>query len=172
MKIKMIAALMTGFVITTSSIALAKGRSDVAPVDNPKYAKECSACHMAYQPGLLPERSWRKLMDGLDKHFGENAELPDADRQELTDYLAKNAADHAKHKRSAQLAKSIAKNDTPLRITEVPFFTKEHRKVATKIKGSDKVKSLSQCDVCHQKANDGSFAEGEINIPGIGRWGD
>ena len=36
---------------------------------------ECSSCHMAYHPGLLPERSWRKMMAELDKHFGQNASL-------------------------------------------------------------------------------------------------
>lgn len=161
--------IVAALLLSGSQLVMA---SDVAPVDNQKYAKECSTCHMAYQPGLLPERSWRKLMESLNDHFGENAEMPDADRQELTDYLARNAADHSSHKRSLSMARSIAKGDVPLRISKVSFFVKEHRKVANKIKGSDKVKSMSQCELCHQKANDGSYAEREINIPGIGRWED
>ncbi|HPQ24397.1 MAG TPA: cytochrome C, partial [Gammaproteobacteria bacterium] len=48
----------------------------VAPVDNPLYLQECGSCHFAYQPGLLPARSWNNLMGGLENHFGENAELP------------------------------------------------------------------------------------------------
>lgn len=144
--------------------------SDMAPVNNPKYAKECGSCHMAYQPAFLPERSWRKLMEGLNDHFGDSAELPDADRQELTGYLVRNAAEHANSKRAAQFLHSIAKSDTPLRISKVPHFVSEHREVANKVRGNDKIKSLGQCEQCHQKANDGSYAEGEINVPGLGRW--
>ena len=46
---------------------------DVAAVENPLYQEECGSCHMAYPPGLLPGRSWEKLMTGLADHFGENA---------------------------------------------------------------------------------------------------
>lgn len=168
---KSVASLITaGLLMAGSQFALAS--NDVAAVNNQKYAKECGSCHMAYQPGLLPERSWRKLMDGLNDHFGENAEVADADRQELTDYLAKNAADHVNYKRSVRMNQSISRNETPLQITKVSYFAKEHREVGNRIKGSDKIKSLGQCELCHQKANDGSYAEGEINVPGIGRWED
>lgn len=167
--------IIAGLLMAGSQLAVASGRgSDVAAVDNPKYAKECGSCHFAYQPGLLPERSWRKLMEKLNDHFGESAEVPDADRQELTDYLVKNSAERANYKRSTQFLRSIAKSDTPLRITKVPYFVKEHSEVANKVRGNDKIKikSLSQCELCHQKAGDGSYAEGEINVPGIGRWED
>jgi len=49
--------------------------ADVAMVDNTLYQQECGSCHFAYQPGLLPARSWSTIMQGLDQHFGENAEL-------------------------------------------------------------------------------------------------
>ena len=48
---------------------------DVAPVANAKYKEECGSCHFAYQPGLLPARSWEKIMGNLENHFNENAEL-------------------------------------------------------------------------------------------------
>lgn len=163
--------MVTGVLLAGSQFAMASGRgSDVAPVSNPKYAKECGSCHMAYQAGLLPQRSWRKLMETLHDHFGENAEVADADRQELTDYLVNNSAERDNHKRAAQFVHSIAKRDTPLRITKVPHFIREHREVASKVRGSDKIKSLGQCEQCHQKASDGSYAESEINVPGIGPW--
>lgn len=165
--------IVAGLLMAGSQFVMASGgNTDFAAVTNAKYAKECGACHMAYQPGLLPERSWRKLMEGLQDHFGDNAEISAADQNELTDYLANNSAERGNYKRSAQVAHSIAKKETPVRITKVPYFVKEHREVANKVRGNDKVKSLSQCEQCHQKANDGSYAEGEINIPGIGRWGD
>ena len=47
----------------------------VAPIHSPIYQEECASCHMAYPPGLLPARSWEKIMAGLESHFGDNAEL-------------------------------------------------------------------------------------------------
>ena len=162
--------LITGVLIAASHAALAS--SDVAVVNNQKYSDECGSCHFAYQPGLLPERSWKKIMSSLDDHFGENAEVPAEDRQILSDYLAKNAGDHSNFKRSVKLMRSIPSSETPLRVSKIPYFVKEHREVGNKIKGSTKVKSISNCEACHQKAADGSYAESEINIPGIGRWED
>lgn len=170
-KMRIAGFIVAGLLMAGSQLVLASGRNtDVAPVDNPLYAKECSRCHFAYQPGLLPERSWRKLMESLNDHFGENIELLDADRQALTDYIVKNSAERANYKRSAQMFHSIAKSDTPLRITKVFYFIKEHREVANKARGNDKIKSLSQCEQCHQKAIDGSYVGSEINVPGLGRW--
>ncbi len=172
-RMRVAGVIVAGLLMAGSQVVMASGDgTDFAPVTNAKYAKECSACHMAYQPGLLPERSWRKLMASLHDHFGDNAEISVADQQELTDYLVNNSAERAKYKRSAQMAHSIAKKETPVQITKVPFFIREHREVANKERGNDKLKSLSQCEQCHQKANDGSYAESEINIPGAGRWGD
>src|SRR5512135_1196331 len=47
----------------------------VAPVQNEQYRSECGSCHTLYSPGLLPARSWQKIMGGLDKHFGDDASL-------------------------------------------------------------------------------------------------
>jgi len=146
-----------------------KGGSGVAAVNNKLYADECGSCHFAYQPGLLPERSWRDMMAKLDDHFGENAELDDADRQALTDYLSANAADHSNYKRSIKFMRSIGSNETPERITNVAYFKRKHREVPRRI--LDKV-SLSNCQQCHTKADRGSYSEREIDIPGYGRWED
>jgi len=147
------------------------GRS-VAPVNNKQYADECGACHFAYQPGLLPARSWERLMGSLNDHFGENAELDNATRQTLTDYLVNNAGDHSNYRRSQQLMDSLRRDDAPLRITEIPYFKREHRKISNRILQHEKVGSLSNCNACHRTAAQGSFEEGGINIPGYGRWED
>ncbi len=144
----------------------------VAPVNNSLYADECGACHFAYQPGLLPERSWKKMMASLDDHFGENAELDEGDRQTLTDYLASNAGDHSNYKRSKKLMRSIQSSDTPLRITDIPYFVHEHDEVPSRALENEKVGSLSNCTACHRTAEQGSFEENSINIPGYGRWDD
>ena len=42
---------------------------DVKPVANATYAEECGACHMAYQPGLLPGDAWRRIQISLLKQL-------------------------------------------------------------------------------------------------------
>lgn len=145
----------------------------VAPVKNPGYLEECGSCHFPYQPGLLPERSWTKVMAGLEDHFGENAELPAEDAKILTDYLVKNAADHANYKRSRKIMKTLRPGDAPLRASKTPYLIKKHRKMSRKmVRDNPKVVSISRCKTCHTKADSGSFSEREILIPGFGAWKD
>ncbi len=145
----------------------------VAPVKNPQYLKECGSCHFPYQPGLLPARSWTKLMSGLDNHFEDNAELPPEDAKNIEDYLLKNAADHANYKRSKRIMSSLRADDTPLRISATPYFIMKHDELSpTMVQLNPKVGSLSRCGACHTMAETGSFSESEIQIPGFGAWED
>ncbi len=145
----------------------------VAPVENPQYLEECGSCHFPYQPGLLPARSWTKVMSGLDNHFGENAELPPDDVKSLTDYLLQNAADHANYKRSKKIMKSLRAEDVPLRVSQTPYLIEKHNELSRKmVQDNPKVGSLSRCGACHTKAETGSFSESEIQIPGFGAWED
>ena len=147
--------------------------ADVARVDNAQYVKECGGCHFAYQPGLLPERSWRKVMTQLKDHFGDNAELPAPTYDQVLAYLLANSAEHGNYRRSEKILHSIAAKDVPDRITDTPYIRHQHNELPVKlVKGNDKVGSLSNCAACHTKADQGSFREGEIRIPGRGRWGD
>jgi len=59
---------------------------------NAKFQQECAPCHIAYSPGLLPAESWRKVMSGLDKHFGSDASLDEQDNKEITAFLVNNAS--------------------------------------------------------------------------------
>ncbi|MBI3774638.1 MAG: diheme cytochrome c, partial [Gammaproteobacteria bacterium] len=146
---------------------------DVARVDNPQYVKECGGCHFAYQPGLLPERSWRKVMNQLKNHFGDNAELPAPTHEQVLTYLVENSAERGSYRRSEKILRSIAANDAPDRITNTPYIRHKHDELPAKlVKGNDKVGSLSNCAACHTKAEQGSFREGEIRIPGNNRWSD
>lgn len=144
-------------------------RGIIAATDK-QYAEECGACHFAYPPGLLPARSWEKLLSNLGDHFAENAELGADAVQSLTAYLTKNAADKVRNRLSASIAKSAA-GSTPLRITELPYFKRQHREVPQRlVKDNPAVKSFSKCQVCHTRATQGSFSENEFNIPGHGKW--
>ena len=72
-----------------------RGKGDMAlsVIANKAYLKECGACHLAYQPQLLPKRSWEKIMSTLDKHFGDSATLDEATRTEILDYIVRNSAE-------------------------------------------------------------------------------
>lgn len=147
--------------------------NEVAPVTDKTYIEECGSCHFAYQPGLLPEVSWRKLMDpaAMEDHFGDNAELDEETRQHILDVLVNTSADKSHHKRSKKLMLSLTEDKAPLRIIETPYIKEKHEEIPVKlIKENPKVKSLSQCDKCHQKADKGIFDDDTVAIPGHGYW--
>lgn len=132
------------------------------------YLEECGSCHMAYHARFLPSQSWQAMLDGLEDHFGENAELDDETRLQLEAYL-KKASQSGGYRRMA--VKSTGQ--WPLRITELRGFKSEHDEIPLRfIQGNDKIGSLSQCDSCHKDAQRGYFDEDRIVIPGYGRWDD
>jgi len=143
---------------------------DVAPVNNEEYKTECGACHMPYPPGFLPARSWHALMGRLDKHFGDDAELPEDQRQRLLSYMEGAAADKVREKGSTRVMQRMAPDQTPLRLTDTAYLRLRHRNVLPRfIQGNPKVKGFSDCSACHTRANEGFFNEREIQIPGFSR---
>jgi cytochrome c553 len=152
-----------------------RSKQDVKPVENSQYKTECGSCHFAYQPGLLPARSWEKMMQAtaLENHFGENAELLNEDRVAISQYLVDNAADKIDFGRSGSFSKSVKSNEAPLRITETRYFKRKHHELPDRIVTQNKlVGSYSACAKCHTKAETGSYDEHQVKIPGYGRWDD
>jgi hypothetical protein len=148
-------------------------RLDVAPVNNDLYKKECGSCHFAYQPGLLPVRSWRKIMNTLEDHFGDNAELASDDQKIITDYLVATAAGDAGYKASMKILQSVNANDTPVAISKTRYFVSKHDEVPVRmVLDNPQVKSFAHCARCHTKADNGSYNEREVKIPGYGRGKD
>ena len=135
---------------------------------NAAYVEECGSCHMPYPAMLLPPRSWRTIMAGLEDHFGENAELDDATRDEIEHYLVRESGRVAYKKLFRNLGDAA-----PLRITELPYFVHEHDEIPARfVAGNEQVKSLSQCNACHREAERGRFDEDDVVIAGVGRWDD
>ena len=145
----------------------------VAKVNNPVYKEECASCHMAYQPGLLPKASWQKMMQNLENHFDDNAEL-DADvHKSITEYLLANSADQSDYRRSRKIMNSLAAGSAPLRVTETPYFIRKHDEIPRRmVTGNKQVNSFSNCNACHTKAEQGLFDEDHVSIPNYGRWDD
>lgn len=159
-----VAALAMGMAMSAAQAAEAKGGrfggenrgKPLQPAQvNAKWQQECSSCHIAYAPGLLPAESWRKVMDGLDKHFGTDATLAAEENKEVTDFLVNNAS----NRWSASTA--------PLRITEGAWFKSEHdsREVPPATWKNPLVKSSSNCQACHTQAERGDFSERNIKVP-------
>jgi hypothetical protein len=146
---------------------------DLAPVANESYRTECGGCHFAYQPGLLPADAWRRVMGSPDNHFGDDATLDPALSQSLLDYLTANSADGNPSIRSRAFAARPIVGDGPPRITQTVYFQRKHDEVPMRmVKDNPKVGSFSNCQACHQGAEQGDFSEDRIAIPGVGRWED
>ena len=184
MQTKFKAALLAAALLLSSGSAMADGnfwlwlvnfsrQKEVKPVDNKTYAEECGSCHYAYPPGLLPSKSWAKLLDekALNDHFGENATLDKDVLKTISDYAMENAADKSYYKRSRKIALATEEGEAPLRITEVRYIKRKHHDIPEKmIKGNKDVKSLSYCNACHTKADKGIFDNDTVSIPNYPDW--
>jgi hypothetical protein len=134
-------------------------------VDNKTWRAECGSCHIPYPPAMLPERSWRKLMTGLDRHFGENASLDAAAQKEIANFLAANAADRGDSRRGSRVAASIPATQTPLRITETAWFERKHDELAAAVWKRQSIGTRANCVACHADAAKGNFDEHGVRIP-------
>lgn len=152
-------------------------RADVAPVAHVVYREECGACHMAYQPGLLPVQAWTQVVDpvALADHYGDDASLTETLRTEIAGYLTAHAADQASAPRSRAFAVGFDANaGTGLpRITETRYFKRKHDKVPARlVTGNTDVGRFSRCPACHRGADKGLYNDSQIDIPGHGAGED
>jgi len=128
------------------------------------YQKECSACHIAYPTKGLSAKSWKGVMANLADHFGDNAELSDADAALIGQYLQNNASGRR------WFSSATSKSN---RITDTRWFRRAHNEVSSRwVTGNPKVKTFARCDACHLQANRGDYNEDSVRIPGRGRRGD
>ena len=181
-----IMAVLTGALLVNGSYAIAEesfigwlldfGRTkEVKPINNEEYQEECQDCHFAYQPGLLPARSWKKLLnaEALRDHFGDNAEFDEDTLRIIHDYAVANAADESYYKRSRKITITTPGNSTPLRITKLRYIERKHDDILEKmIKDNKDVKSLSYCDNCHTQAEKGVYDNDTVSIPNYPDWDD
>jgi hypothetical protein len=130
-------------------------------LSDPATLKECGACHMAFQPQLLPMRSWQAIMGHLDSHFGEDASLPETTRGAIERYLVAHAGDAPGAAGRRRYLSGIAANAVPLRITETPFWRGAHEEIPVASFASSGVKTRSNCTACHQAAATGQYGEVE-----------
>lgn len=121
------------------------------PLSKP-YLAECGTCHLAFPPSMLPARSWKALLAGLDDHFGQNAEVDAATRTQLESWLVANAG-------------RDVPGPTPLRITTLRWWRSEHDEIAPATFQRKAVMSPANCAACHPGANEGAFGEHAVKVP-------
>lgn len=171
--------------LLTGSVEAARGYYDpksypnggFAPAADPKYLRECGACHFAYLPGMLPARSWDVLVTKSNEHFGETLSLDAETLRHIREYLTANAGDRSDFTGPKQFLQRLSDESTPLRITSLRMFKGYHFSVLHKmglVAGLNSVRELSpqarkamlDCNSCHERAAAGSFAQREIIIRG------
>lgn len=146
-------AILIVALVTASFTAQADGQKTFT-ASNPAWQAECGSCHLAYPPQLLPARSWRAIMAGLDKHFGSDASVDAKAAAEISAFLEKNAG-----RDRDNTAQPV------LRISDTRWFRHEHDEVPSAVWRNPKVKSASNCAACHIGATQGDFSEHSVRIP-------
>jgi hypothetical protein len=129
---------------------------EAAPAgEEARYRKECGACHLAYPPAMLPAAAWRRTMAGLERHFGQNAELDSETGAALERWLVARAGG-SRHQPANQAAP---------RLTETPAFSEEHGEIDRRVLARSAVRSLANCSACHPGAAKWDFDEERAKIP-------
>jgi hypothetical protein len=139
--------------------AQAGGRHYFPPVVDPLVKEECGSCHLAFAPSMLPASSWERMMRELKNHFGDDASLDAESAARITRYLVANAADTGGRDYSGKLLKGAAINSAPQRITELPKWQREHRKVPDWEWRHKDVRTKANCLACHVDAERGYYDE-------------
>lgn len=126
------------------------------PRDMPKaYIAECAACHTAYSPGLLPARSWQRIMTGLDKHYGTDASLDEATVRQLSTWLQANAGTY----------KRVNEEPPQDRLTRSAWFARKHDDIPPSVWKHAAIKSPANCGACHTGADRGDFDDDNVRLP-------
>ena len=126
------------------------------PADTPaSYRAECGACHLPYPPALLAAGDWRRLLSGLETHFGSDASLNAEERQAIAAFLARHAGNPSR----------LGEAGNPPRISQTARFVRQHREVPARFWRDPRVKSAANCEACHRGAANGHFGEHDIAIP-------
>ena len=132
------------------------GQRHTAVAPNPTWQAECGSCHEPYSPHLLAAPSWRRIMQGLDRHFGVDASVDAGTAATIGAYLEANAQDG-----SGRRADPGA-----LRITETGWFRHEHEKIPAATWTRADVRGPANCGACHRGADRGDYSERLVRVPG------
>lgn len=151
--------LVLGFTALVLGRAQAGGSHFFPPVTDSLVKEECGSCHLAFSPAMLPASSWQRMMGELKNHFGDDASLDAATAKRITDYLVANAADTGGRRYGEKLMRGVSPASAPQRITELPKWVREHRKVPDWEWKHKDVRTRANCTACHTDAERGYYDE-------------
>lgn len=144
--------LLAGAVAAADTTSSARAKRPPPP---PVYLEECTGCHAAYLPRMLPAASWQRLLGGLPTHFGVDASLDAATLAAIRPWLLDNAGD-------AQRFPVAPEQD---RITRAQWFTRQHHGIKPATWQRPAIGSKSNCGACHGQADQGKYGEHDVHIP-------
>jgi hypothetical protein len=121
----------------------------------PKYQQECSACHVAYPPTLMPSASWVRILSNLPNHFGVDASVDSTTLKEISGWVKAHAGTY----------KRVSEEPSQDRITRTAWFARKHDEVSAATWKLPAVKSAANCAACHSTADKGDFNEHNVRIP-------
>lgn len=157
-------ALALGSLVIAVSVliwgrAQAGGGHFYPPVASAVVKEECGSCHLAFAPSMLPARSWERMLGDLKNHFGDDATVDAKTAAKITDYLVSNAADSGGRRYGEKLLRGLPAGVKPLRITELPKWQSEHRKITDREWAKKEVGSKANCVACHADAERGYYED-------------
>lgn len=141
-----------------------RGPGAAVVTTNDLYAARCGGCHFAYPPQLLPAGSWKLLLGATSDHFGQDLALNDADKAGLLDFTTANAADRSPLKSSHKIMGCLG-GATPMRLTDVPYIQRKHRRLDPAVLARASIGSLANCAACHPGAAACRFDDDNVTIP-------
>ncbi len=130
-----------------------------APVADTLVREECGSCHLTFAPSMLPAAAWKRMMSDLTNHFGSDASVDPVSAERISRYLNDNAADTGGRRYSGKLMRGVSMQNPPLRITELPKWVQEHRKISAAEWKRKDVGSKSNCLACHTEAERGFYED-------------
>lgn len=142
----------------------ANSRYDYALI-HPDFYNECSSCHIAYPPYLLPRNSWKLLMGDLENHFGDDASLDSNTAQSIYSFLNQNSAEASTHQAAHMITKSLKEKDDTIAISNTPYWKKRHSSIDENIFTSQEIKSKANCQACHMDIENGLMENHLIKLP-------
>ncbi len=101
--------------------------------DNPLWREACGECHLAYHPTLLPARSWQRMLIEQHEHFDEDLDLDEETLADIRTFLIHYAAESYLTEAAWKTYQSTPMEQTPLRVTETPYWQEQHRNISKKI---------------------------------------
>lgn len=133
---------MKRLLVLLSILWVGQAVAETDQTGSPSYRKwkaECSGCHVAFPPQMLSSENWQELMGKLDKHFGSNATIESKDRRLILDFLKRYGGSGPNYTAAS------------LRISETPWYLREHRVISEEEWRRPDVKTRANCGACHGK---------------------